>query len=652
MTLSRQLITLVFVALMLVFAGSFWINLNNIRSYLIVQLATQTQNAADSLGLSLVPHLKHKDLAAMDTMINAAFDSGYYKSLTLRTMAGKILIERENTKQITGVPAWFIDLLALETPQVESVITTGWKQAGRLQLEAHAGFAYQKLWQTTMDMLWYSLLAFAIALIAVILVLKAILRPLNAVQKQAAAISRREFLIVDDIPRTKELQQVVLAMNQMSRKIGSFIGKLTNRAEQMQQQAHDDALTGLMNRRGFEAKLEHVLHDKERGGAGALAVLRLHEFAAYNTRCGHVAGDDLLRDVGQLLTTLSEPYATAVSARITGTEFAVILPALNADIASEFGAALSKALHALASTLSVPSVAHIGIAIFDHDSTMGTIMADADAGLSLAQQQGANHCVVQRSTSAVRGNIAWKNLITQALADQHIRLLMQPVLALDGHEANHHDSDRQPLYGEVLIRIKDAAGKDVSPGSFAAMAERLDLCVELDRYVLEHAIALLKADGSMPLGINLSAPSIQDKSFQTWLNSIFEQHRAMMPYLTFEMSEHAMLQDISATQACIALVHRFGGAVVMEHFGARMSSFQSLQQLKPDYLKLDGSYVRNIEAHSDNRFFLQTVVDIAQGLDMKVIAEHVENEAEWTCLKNLGIDAVQGYYLGEPEALS
>jgi len=125
-----------------------------------------------------------------------------------------------------------------------------------------------------------------------------------------------------------------------------------------------------------------------------------------------------------------------------------------------------------------------------------------------------------------------------------------------------------------------------------------------------------------------------------------------MPYLTFEMSEHAMLQDISATQACIALVHRFGGAVVMEHFGARMSSFQSLQQLKPDYLKLDGSYVRNIEAHSDNRFFLQTVVDIAQGLDMKVIAEHVENEAEWTCLKNLGIDAVQGYYLGEPEALS
>ncbi|MDQ6968517.1 MAG: LapD/MoxY N-terminal periplasmic domain-containing protein, partial [Mariprofundaceae bacterium] len=188
MTLSRQLITLILVTLTLVFAGSFWINLNNIRSYLIVQLSTQTQNAADSLGLSLVPHLKHKDVAAMDTMINAFFDSGYYKSLSLTTMAGKMLIERENTNQITGVPQWFINLLELKTSRVESIITTGWRQAGRLQLEANAGFAYQRLWQTAIDMLWYSLLAFAVALIAVVSVLKAILRPLAAVQKQAVAI--------------------------------------------------------------------------------------------------------------------------------------------------------------------------------------------------------------------------------------------------------------------------------------------------------------------------------------------------------------------------------------------------------------------------------------------------------------------------------
>jgi len=259
MTLSRQLITLIFVTFVLIFSGTFWISVENTRSYLMLQLATQTQNAADSLGLSLVPYMQKKDIAAMDTMVNAMFDSGYYKSLKLTNMAGDMLIERENTSRQEGVPQWFINQLRLETPTADSIITTGWTQAGRLQLTAHPGFAYKKLWQTTVDMLQWSLLAFFASLIAVLLILRAILRPLDAVEQQALAISEREFPVLENIPRTRELRRVVLAMNKMSAKVEGFISKLTERAELLRQEAHYDALTGLINRRGFLAQLNNII---------------------------------------------------------------------------------------------------------------------------------------------------------------------------------------------------------------------------------------------------------------------------------------------------------------------------------------------------------------------------------------------------------
>jgi len=278
MTLSRQLIALIFFTFLLIFSGTCWISMENTRSYLMLQLAVQTQNEADSLGLSLAPHMLRRDLAAMDTMVNAVFDSGYYKSLTLTDMADKPLIERQSTSSIEGVPQWFIDHLTLQTPQAESIITTGWNQAGRLTLVAHPGFAYQKLWQTAQQTLLWSLLAFMIALAAVLLILRAILRPLDAIEHQAMAICEREFPVVDSIPRTRELKRVVLAMNKMSAKVGNMISKLTDRAEQMREQAHGDALTGLINRHGFTAMMDYVIHDREQGGTGLLEVIPLNGF--------------------------------------------------------------------------------------------------------------------------------------------------------------------------------------------------------------------------------------------------------------------------------------------------------------------------------------------------------------------------------------
>ena len=642
MTLSRQLITLIFVTFLLIFSGTFWISLENTRSYLMLQLATQTQNTVDSLGLSLVPYLRKKDIAAMDTMINAVFDSGYYQSLMLTSMTGKTLIERQNTTQIEGVPQWFIENLTLETPAADSIITTGWTQSGRLQLVAHPGFAYKKLWETTIDMLWWSLLAFVASLVAVLVILKAILRPLDAVERQALAISEREFPVVDMIPRTRELKRVVLAMNKMSDKVEGFIAKLTERAEQMRKEAHYDALTGLVNRRGFSAQLDNLIKDREKGGSGALAVIRMSHFSSYNKHCGHQAGDALLIEVGKLLSTVSDQYVDSMPARIGGTDFAMILPLADSGIANEFGTLFSARLDELAATLSVDAIGQVGIACFDGDAQICDILADADAALSQAEHEGVNGYAVQSRRSDATGNRAWQALIEGVMSQGRIRVLAQPVV----------DKDRHHLYSEVLIRIKDDQGGDVSPGAFASMAERLGMNAQLDRYVIKLAGQMQALNSGQTLAVNVAAGSIRDESLLTWMDDYFSEHKILAGMICFEVTEHGLLQDIAAASRFIALVHQHGGKVVMEHFGTRLSSFQTLRQLKLDYIKLDGSYTRNIAKHSDNRFFLQTVTDIAHGLDIQVIAEHVETEADFLSLQAIGINAMQGYYLGEPESLA
>jgi len=652
MTLSRQLIILFFVTFVLMFVGVFWVSVQNTRSFLMLQLSTQTQSAADSLGLSLAPYMKSKDLATMDTMVNAVFDSGYYKSLKLESMTGKTLIERQNTSTIEGVPAWFINDLTLATPVAESVITSGWNQAGRLTMAAHPGYAYKKLWDMTMGMLRWSLLAFVLSLMAVLMLLKAILRPLAAVEQQAMAITEREFPIVKTIPRTRELKRVVLAMNKMSAKMEGFIGTLSERAEQLRRQAHYDELTGLINRRGFDARLENIIRDKETAGSGAMAVIRIKNLAAYNEQFGHQAGSALLAEIGKLLTRLSDSFQGATPARITGTDFAVILPLADADVVTEFSASLGAGLNALATTLTIDDIAHVGIAHFSHASGSdqvepGEILSDADAALSQAEHQGTNACVILASNSEARGNEAWKTLIVQAMADHRIHLLSQAVLNQQG----------EPLYREVLIRIQDDSGEQVSPASFTSMAERLDMHTELDRYVIEHITTLLESNTSGEpavgkLGVNISARSLDDADFMGWLATYLGSHKEAASQLCFEIMEYGLLQYMDAAESFIDLVHGYGAAVIMEHFGTRMSSFQNLRQLKLDYIKLDGSYVHNIAAHSDNRFFLQTVVDIAHGLDVQVIAEHVETEADFQSLKKLGINAMQGYYFGHPEPLA
>ena len=472
--------------------------------------------------------------------------------------------------------------------------------------------------------------------------LRTILRPLKAVEEQALAICNREFPVQQHIPRTRELRRVVLAMNSMSEKLHGFIQELSERAEQMRREAHEDALTGLRNRRAFNAMLESILRDREQGVTGSLVIVRMSEFAVYNKQHGVQAGNELLIDIAKQLNKIMALYPTSEVFRMSGTDFSMLLPKTDQGIADEVGKSLSDMLNSLALTLNTDEVAHIGIALFQDDYQTGEILADADAGLALARHIGVNSYAIQSKKSEALGNDAWKVLIESTLSNQNIQLLGQPVLNISG----------ETLYKEVFIRMRDKFGENISPGVFVSMADRLDLNQPLDKLIIEKVTGLInERSGELDiLAINLSAYSVSDPSFHDWLAQHFDNHPDLGKKLIFEVSEQGLIHNIERANEFIHLIHTKGSQIVMEHFGTRLSSFQILHQLKVDFIKISGSYTRDVENHEENRFFLQTVADIAHGLEIEMIAEQVETEAEAKVMEALGIEVMQGYYFGSPEA--
>ena len=219
MTLSKQLMIIILVLFLFVFLGTFFISIDNTRNFIQNQLSSHAQDTATSLGLSLSPHMANDDLPTMGRMVDAIFDRGYYKQLSVDTIAGKNIISRDNPLHIEGIPTWFIDLVPLETPRGEALIMSGWNQAGNIYVYSHPGYAYEELWKNTVATFWWFSGSACAALLLGLIALRFVLKPLRAVETQAEAICNRVYGLQENIPWTRELRRMVEAMNKMARKV-------------------------------------------------------------------------------------------------------------------------------------------------------------------------------------------------------------------------------------------------------------------------------------------------------------------------------------------------------------------------------------------------------------------------------------------------
>ncbi len=422
-------------------------------------------------------------------------------------------------------------------------------------------------------------------------------------------------------------------------------------------QATHDALTGLLNRHGFEQRLQHLVDDAATNQrTHALFYLDLDQFKVVNDTCGHVAGDELLRQVGQLLHQRLRRGDTL--ARLGGDEFGVLLEHCPREEAVRVAEALLQALQAFRFTWSGQSFtvsACIGVVELDaHIDGATAALRAADTACFMAKDKGRNRIHLFHSEDAElnrrQGEMQWVTRITQALEEDRFCLYYQPIVALDAADSEQH--------WEILLRLKTPDGSIVRPETFIPAAERYNLMPAIDRWVIRNVIAWcarrLEAAPHQPLplcGINLSGVSFSDHSLVGFIRDTLRQHDVPAANLCFEITETAAITNISDAVQFILELKELGCRFALDDFGSGMSSFAYLKNLPVDFLKIDGHFVRDIVDDPVDHVMVEAINRVGQAMGIRTIAEYVENDAIRAKLAQLGVDFAQGYGIAYPRPI-
>ncbi|HHJ15818.1 MAG TPA: bifunctional diguanylate cyclase/phosphodiesterase [Gammaproteobacteria bacterium] len=422
---------------------------------------------------------------------------------------------------------------------------------------------------------------------------------------------------------------------------------------QLSYQATHDALTDLINRREFENRLHRLLLSAESQPAEhVLCYLDLDQFKIVNDTCGHVAGDELLRQLSSLMT--GQVRARDTLARLGGDEFAILMEYCPVDKAAALAEHVREAIgnfhfqwHERRFSLGVS----IGLVPLQGITSLKDAMGLADAACYTAKGKGRNRIhIYHPDDQAVAGEVGgahWASTITTALESDSFMLYAQPV-----HPCAATASDSRY---EILLRLRDK-GEIVRPGDFMPAAERYNLSPKLDRWVIDHVIDWLAEHEDIlahteQCSINLSALSLCDEAFRHYLLERLSSARFPNSKLCFEVTETAAISNLKQATGFIDAVRATGCYFALDDFGSGLSSYAYLRNLPVDIVKIDGTFVRNIATNDIDRMMVKSICEIVKLMGKQTTAEYVEDAAAFSVLQAIGVDFVQGYHLGRPVSL-
>ncbi len=434
------------------------------------------------------------------------------------------------------------------------------------------------------------------------------------------------------------------------------VSEIRGLTKRMSYQATHDALTGLINRREFERRLEEALQSvREQNVTHVLCYLDLDRFKPVNDSCGHIAGDSLLRSVAALIR--EKVRESDAVARLGGDEFGVLLlgcPLEKArQIADDVCAAVRDFRFAWQDKVFQIGVS-IGLVEIGRDSaTIEDLLAAADSACYVAKQEGRGQVHVYSArdevTARQRGEIYWLRQLQSALKENRFDLHVQPILAVAGR------SGTGPAM-EVFLRLTDEEGKLVYPRQFMQAAERYHLMGSLDRWVVRTALAAL-GQGAIRLPenrsctINLSAQTLSEDDFLEFVVECLDQSQVSPPQICFEVTETALLADLERAERFASVLHGMGCQFGLDDFGSGVGALASLRGLDIDYLKIDGAYTRDLRADNLNGQVVAAITKLAKTVGFRVVAEQVETQADFDALREMGVDYIQGNYIDRPHRI-
>lgn len=420
--------------------------------------------------------------------------------------------------------------------------------------------------------------------------------------------------------------------------------------EQLDHQARHCMLTGLVNRYEFEQRLGPLLRKARQDNIQhAVFFLDIDQFKVVNDSCGHMAGDQLIRQIGALIQ--SRVRQTDVVSRLGGDEFAVLLehctPPEAARIAEELRSAVEDSVFGWGENIFRVTVS-IGVVYVDGQSpATAELMTFADTACYMAKELGRNRIYLHQNnaTSKRRQDEAiWVGRIHEGIAENRFCLYVQDIADLQ---------DPQNCHYEVLIRYRDESGSIVPPGAFLPPAERFGLSPKLDRWVIRRVCEFLARnnDRDFKLSINLSGLSIADDELLQFVRNTLDSCGVDPKQLAFEITETAAISNLANAVRFIEAMNDIGCSFALDDFGSGLSSFGYLKTLPVDYVKIDGIFVKDILDDQVDLAMVRSINDIGHLMGKKTIAEFVENQAIADTLKQVGVDYAQGYGISKPRPI-
>ncbi|MFT4583380.1 MAG: diguanylate cyclase (GGDEF)-like protein/PAS domain S-box-containing protein [Gammaproteobacteria bacterium] len=429
-------------------------------------------------------------------------------------------------------------------------------------------------------------------------------------------------------------------------------------SHQAAHQAAHDPLTGLVNRREFEVRLQRALDDADgEGRTHALAYLDLDHFKVINDTGGHGAGDAVLRQLAVLMSAQIRSRDTF--ARLGGDEFGLLMEHCSLEQATGIAEKLKTSItdHRFVwEQHSFRVGASLGLAAIDGSGTdMFEVLRRADAACYVAKETGRNRIHIYRDDDLKlverHGAMQWVSRIEIALDEHRFRLYYQPIIALAEGVLAEDD-----VRCELLLRMVDEQGEIVLPGAFLPAAERYYLATKIDRWVVHHAFIQLTRSPALVerlthCAINLSGQSLADPSMAYFIESEFEKTQFPPQKICFEVTETAAIANFDAATGMLDRLHAIGCKFALDDLGSGLSSFTYLKTLAVDFLKIDGAFVKDIVDDRVDYEMVKSINDVRHVASKIIIAEFAETDAIIAKLRGIGVDYAQGYAVGRPEPL-
>jgi diguanylate cyclase (GGDEF)-like protein len=414
--------------------------------------------------------------------------------------------------------------------------------------------------------------------------------------------------------------------------------------------ADHDSLTGLLNRRRFRAELDQYVSFSARyGGQGAVMVIDNDGLKEVNDRLGHQAGDRLIRRVAEVLR--ERVRATDLVARLSGDEFAVLMPQTDTAGALQLGEDLrAQVAEGFSQSVELaPASISVGITMFGGQGGAGSeaVLLAADQAMYQAKEQGRNRIMLFRppgeaADTAQRAQTTSAR-IRDALTQDRLRLATQPIRSLSDGEIERY---------ELFLRMTGDSGELLPASSFIEVAERSGMVQELDRWVVARALELMaereRAGNPVSLHMNLSGASMTDLSVLEFIERRLDEGDADPARCTFEITQTARVEDYDTAGAFADRLTEFGCEVAIDDYGSGFSPFAYLKKVPFDVIKIDGTFIREMSRSDADQLVVKAIVEIARGLGKRTIAELVEDEETTKMLRDYGVDMAQGYHLGKP----